>query len=312
MPDVSGTMPRGARHRTGRTAGAPLPAPARRLLAAARAAHVPAALSRDAGRYLCNYLCWRAAEAAHKPGGPRLAAFVHVPPVRRLPVPRSARKSADSRSTIWCGPAAPFCAPPRQHGVNLRAAQDAPRMDLTRRHFIARRRRRLWRRPPPPPRRCRASASTPRNSACVRARPRPEPPAATRHRSGRAPRACRCGLRPASTAPAISSCRRAHSSSACAARRRLILTRGPSLFSAEHADTISLDGPHARRRPAERCRTAAGSCISTTPKRLRIADCEISAAGGNGIMLEPATARSRTTIIGRRRQRAVRQRLAAA
>jgi pyroglutamyl-peptidase len=66
-----------------------LPAPARALLAAARAAHVPAALSHDAGRYLCNYLCWRAAEAAAKPGGPQAAAFIHVPRVRRTPVPRA-------------------------------------------------------------------------------------------------------------------------------------------------------------------------------------------------------------------------------
>ena len=41
-----------------------------------------AALSRDAGRYLCNYLCWRAAEAAARPNGPKVAAFVHVPKVR--------------------------------------------------------------------------------------------------------------------------------------------------------------------------------------------------------------------------------------
>jgi pyroglutamyl-peptidase len=54
-----------------------------RLLAAARASRVPAALSRDAGRYLCNYLCWRAAEAAGAPDGPRLVAFVHVPRLRR-------------------------------------------------------------------------------------------------------------------------------------------------------------------------------------------------------------------------------------
>lgn len=53
-----------------------------RLLAAARATGVPAALSRDAGRYLCNYLCWRAVEAADAPGGPGLVAFVHVPKLR--------------------------------------------------------------------------------------------------------------------------------------------------------------------------------------------------------------------------------------
>ena len=48
-----------------------------------RAARVPAALSRDAGRYLCNYLCWRAAEAVAAANGPKLAAFVHVPLVSR-------------------------------------------------------------------------------------------------------------------------------------------------------------------------------------------------------------------------------------
>jgi pyroglutamyl-peptidase len=59
-----------------------LRSPTLRLLMAARAAGVPAALSHDAGRYLCNYLCWRAAEATGN-GGPRLAAFIHVPDTRR-------------------------------------------------------------------------------------------------------------------------------------------------------------------------------------------------------------------------------------
>jgi pyroglutamyl-peptidase len=62
----------------------PIPAPTQRLLATVRASQVPAVLSRDAGRYLCNYLCWRAAEAARKKNGPRLAAFVHVPKVARF------------------------------------------------------------------------------------------------------------------------------------------------------------------------------------------------------------------------------------
>jgi pyroglutamyl-peptidase len=53
----------------------------RRLLRAAQACGVEAKLSRDAGSYLCNYLCWRALEAAHAGNGPRLTAFVHVPPV---------------------------------------------------------------------------------------------------------------------------------------------------------------------------------------------------------------------------------------
>lgn len=61
-----------------------------KLLAAARSMKVPAMLSRDPGRYLCNYLCWRASEAAIE-NGPRLAAFVHVPPVTRA-VTRPRRK----------------------------------------------------------------------------------------------------------------------------------------------------------------------------------------------------------------------------
>jgi pyroglutamyl-peptidase len=53
----------------------------RRLLRAVQMSRVDAKLSRDAGCYLCNYLCWRALEAAQNGTGPRLAAFIHVPPV---------------------------------------------------------------------------------------------------------------------------------------------------------------------------------------------------------------------------------------
>jgi len=61
-----------------------------------KAARVPAKASRDAGRYVCNYLCWRALEAAAQPPHP-LAAFVHVPQVR--PGPRPARAEAPPRLT---------------------------------------------------------------------------------------------------------------------------------------------------------------------------------------------------------------------
>jgi pyroglutamyl-peptidase len=44
--------------------------------------------SRDAGRYLCNYLSWRGIDSARAPGGPALAAFVHVPLVARDPASR--------------------------------------------------------------------------------------------------------------------------------------------------------------------------------------------------------------------------------
>jgi pyroglutamyl-peptidase len=54
-----------------------------KLLRAARATGLDARGSRDAGSYLCNYLSWRAIEATCNGSGPRLAAFVHVPPLAR-------------------------------------------------------------------------------------------------------------------------------------------------------------------------------------------------------------------------------------
>lgn len=83
LPDVSGQSLRRSRIVPGGLAALAMPAPARHLLAATRGARLPVTLSRDAGRYLCNYLCWRAAEAVAAKSGPRLAVFVHVPPVAR-------------------------------------------------------------------------------------------------------------------------------------------------------------------------------------------------------------------------------------
>ena len=54
-----------------------------KLLRAAVGTGVDARASRDAGSYLCNYLSWRAIEAVANDDGPRLTAFVHVPPVAR-------------------------------------------------------------------------------------------------------------------------------------------------------------------------------------------------------------------------------------
>jgi pyroglutamyl-peptidase len=54
-----------------------------RLLRAALGTDIDARASRDAGSYLCNYLSWRAIEATRAADGPRLAAFVHVPPITR-------------------------------------------------------------------------------------------------------------------------------------------------------------------------------------------------------------------------------------
>lgn len=48
-----------------------------RVLSASRAAGVRTRLSRDAGRYLCNYVYWRALEASRS--GTPLAQFIHIP-----------------------------------------------------------------------------------------------------------------------------------------------------------------------------------------------------------------------------------------
>jgi pyroglutamyl-peptidase len=54
-----------------------------KLLRAALGTGIDARASRDAGSYLCNYLSWRAIETTCTADGPRLAAFVHVPPIAR-------------------------------------------------------------------------------------------------------------------------------------------------------------------------------------------------------------------------------------
>jgi pyroglutamyl-peptidase len=83
FPDIEGTVPKHGiiKHDAGAMRGR---APFARLAAAARAAGLPARLSRDAGRYVCNYSYWRALETAAQPGGPVVVAFVHVPSLRKL------------------------------------------------------------------------------------------------------------------------------------------------------------------------------------------------------------------------------------
>jgi len=79
FPDASGYRPRQGIIAPGEPAafrGAP---PFARLLGAVRASTVPALLSRDAGRYLCNYAYWRALERSRD--GRPLVQFVHIPGV---------------------------------------------------------------------------------------------------------------------------------------------------------------------------------------------------------------------------------------
>lgn len=95
LPDASGKVWRRGVIDGDMPAARSMPMPAHALLEATRRAQVPAVLSRDAGRYLCNYLCWRA-RAAVNGDRPRLAAFVHVPLVRR-PAARDPRPRGGER-----------------------------------------------------------------------------------------------------------------------------------------------------------------------------------------------------------------------
>jgi pyroglutamyl-peptidase len=70
----------------------------RNLYRASLSTGVPTALSRDAGRYLCNYLCWRSLEATATSDSLKLAAFVHVPLVPRAsgnPAPKASMTADD-------------------------------------------------------------------------------------------------------------------------------------------------------------------------------------------------------------------------
>ncbi len=64
----------------GGPAALPTTAPFADLLGAVRAKKLPAYLSGDAGRYLCNYAYWRALERAR--GGRPLVQFIHIPSIR--------------------------------------------------------------------------------------------------------------------------------------------------------------------------------------------------------------------------------------
>jgi pyroglutamyl-peptidase len=65
-------------------------APVQTLLAAVRQAKVPARLSRDAGRYICNASLFMALNEVRTNRRPHFAAFIHIPSPR-APVPAHRR-----------------------------------------------------------------------------------------------------------------------------------------------------------------------------------------------------------------------------
>jgi pyroglutamyl-peptidase len=89
FPDARGQRPRSSVITMGGPSARRGRAPFAHLLGAARRAGVPARLSRDAGRYLCNYAYWRVLE--HGAGGRPLVQFVHIPAVTLTPQRRARR-----------------------------------------------------------------------------------------------------------------------------------------------------------------------------------------------------------------------------
>jgi pyroglutamyl-peptidase len=90
-PDAAGIVPVSRRIADGAPKTMPLRAPKAALLHAAKSGALPARLSVNAGDYLCNYLYWRALEAAKHLGDPSRAVFVHVPLVDAQEKPGSTR-----------------------------------------------------------------------------------------------------------------------------------------------------------------------------------------------------------------------------
>jgi len=86
FPDASGYRPQRGVIVPGGEAALRGGAPFADLLGAMRGRRIPARLSRDAGRYLCNYAYWRVLERTR--GGRPLVQFIHIPSIRLEPRPR--------------------------------------------------------------------------------------------------------------------------------------------------------------------------------------------------------------------------------
>jgi pyroglutamyl-peptidase len=105
LPDATGKTPKRNSIAKGRPAALPMALPSQLILQAVRQAGVRARLSTDAGRYLCNYLCWHATDAATDKNGPRLAAFVHVPLVPEKPVKKGGKNKLTLDDLVRAGQA---------------------------------------------------------------------------------------------------------------------------------------------------------------------------------------------------------------
>jgi len=90
FPDAGAYRPQQSAINRGKPPALTGNAPFARLLGAARTRTRASRLSRDAGRYLCNYLYWRALEHLRQDGP--LVQFIHIPPVSNKARRRGGKK----------------------------------------------------------------------------------------------------------------------------------------------------------------------------------------------------------------------------
>lgn len=98
LPDVSGYRPQESVITAGKPSWRRGNAPFTALLAAARTSRVPVRLSRDAGRYLCNYAYWQALQRAERNGA--VVAFVHIPRLRLTPARKDKKIGSSLREAV--------------------------------------------------------------------------------------------------------------------------------------------------------------------------------------------------------------------
>ena len=83
FPDAGGFVPKTRTIAAGADHRRLPPSLGVRLRLAARSCGLKAEYSRDAGRYVCNYAFWRALETMSRGNKKRLAAFIHIPNLRK-------------------------------------------------------------------------------------------------------------------------------------------------------------------------------------------------------------------------------------
>ncbi|MGI9385242.1 MAG: hypothetical protein ACR2PO_18980 [Methyloligellaceae bacterium] len=119
LPDACGQRGNGSAIVTGAPRMLRSMGPSERLVSHLRTAGLPAELSMDAGRYLCNMLLYLSLLHAHTADRPRTVQFVHIPPVAMPGQTRSGGMMTSSELDLGAAALIKACAAlrtPRRHG----------------------------------------------------------------------------------------------------------------------------------------------------------------------------------------------------